>query len=210
MARGFVVAFALLFLSSAHDSRSSEADRVVRLVQEHHGRLVDLTALFYQTYRSGALGREIVERGVVQIKPPGRMRWEYREPEKKLFVSDGTTVFFYVPADRQVVVRGQDARLGLAFALLSGRSRLLDEFEADLESSSIGAHRLRLTPRRSDPDVALVHLDVDRDGRIVSIEILDPLGNNNLLRFKAIRENRRLPDRLFQFTIPDGVEVVQG
>ncbi|MBN2371796.1 MAG: outer membrane lipoprotein chaperone LolA [Vicinamibacteria bacterium] len=210
MNRWLAIVIAPVFLSAAGDAHSLDANRVARLVQEHHSKLLDLTASFSQTFRSGALGREIVERGVVHIKPPGRMRWEYRDPEKKLFISDGENVYFYMPADHQVVVRGQDARLGLAFALLSGRSRLLDEFDVDIETSSTGAHRLRLTPLRDDADVALLHLDVDRDGRILSIEILDPLGNRNLLRFEAIRENRGLSDRLFQFKIPGGVEVVQG
>jgi outer membrane lipoprotein carrier protein len=210
MTRWLPLVTALLTSSAAAEHRPHAADGVVHLVQEHHRGLIDLTARFSQTYRSGALGREVVENGVVQIKPPGRMRWEYRDPEKKLFVSDGESVFFYVPADRQVIVRGQDARLGLAFSLLSGRSRILDEFDAALEAPAVAAHRLRLTPLRDDPDVELVYLDVDRDGRIISIEILDPLGNHNRLRFEAIRENRRLPDRLFRFTIPDGVEVVQG
>mgnify|MGYP003694233875 CR=1 FL=1 len=36
---------------------------------------------------------EVVERGTLAIKKPGRMRWEYKEPEHKLFVSDGKQFF---------------------------------------------------------------------------------------------------------------------
>jgi outer membrane lipoprotein carrier protein len=84
------------------------ARSLVRKVEERHGRTTDLVARFTQSYRSGLLGREVVERGVVSIKRPGRMRWEYKDPEPKLFVSDGLTFYFYVPADRQVVVSEQD------------------------------------------------------------------------------------------------------
>ena len=63
----------------------------------------------------------IVETGTVALKRPGRMRWEYETPEKKTFVSDGTRVFFYVPADRQVIVRQQAGERGVAMALLSGQ-----------------------------------------------------------------------------------------
>jgi outer membrane lipoprotein carrier protein len=138
------------------------------------------------------------------------MRWEYRDPEKKLFLSDGKNVYFYLPADRQVIVRAQDARLGLAFQLLSGRSRLLDEFTIAWDTVGKGGRRLRLTPRDANPDIESALLDSDASGRILSIEILDAQGNRNVLRFEAIRENTRLPDRLFRFTIPEGVEVVQG
>jgi len=42
------------------------------------------------------------------LKKPGKMRWEYRSPREKLFVSDGTSAWFYVPGDRQA--RKTDAR----------------------------------------------------------------------------------------------------
>ena len=70
------------------------------------------------------IGREIVERGVVSIKRPGRMRWEYKDPEAKLFISDGRTFYFYVPADRQVGVSEQDAERSLAGRLLASVDRL--------------------------------------------------------------------------------------
>ena len=59
------------------------------------------------------------------------MRWEYKNPEEKLFVSDGKTVFLYVPADRQVskeaVRQTLDDRIPLMFLL--GRSNLRNEFD---------------------------------------------------------------------------------
>ena len=45
----------------------------------------DVGMPYVRGYRSGLLGRELVERGKVSIKRPGRMRWEYQEPEEKLF-----------------------------------------------------------------------------------------------------------------------------
>ena len=54
------------------------------------------------------------------------MRWEYESPEKKLFIVDGTNVWFYVPADRTVsrakVKESSDWRTPLA--LLTGKSDL--------------------------------------------------------------------------------------
>jgi outer membrane lipoprotein carrier protein len=89
-------------------AEASPAESLVRRLEAHQARVGDLTARFVQTYRSGVLGREVVERGRVSIKRPGRMLWEYKDPEKKTFVADGKTFYFYVPADRQVIVRDQD------------------------------------------------------------------------------------------------------
>jgi outer membrane lipoprotein-sorting protein len=55
-----------------------------------------------------------------------------------------------------------------------------------------------------------VTLDIDAQFRIVGIEILDPEGNRSQFVFTNLRENPDLPDRLFHFSIPKGVEVIQG
>ncbi len=194
---------------------SPEPDGVARgLVQRleaHHARTADLVARFTQSYRSGMLGREVVERGVVSVKRPGRMRWEYKDPEDKLFVSDGKTFYFYVPADRQVVVSEQDEGRSLAARLLSGRGGLLDEFDASLdEPLEPGVFRLRLVPRRPQADVERAILDVEPSGRIRSILLEDVQGNRTRFRFEAVRENTGLRDGLFRFDVPAGVEVIRG
>lgn len=183
---------------------------LARRLDQRHRTLTDLTAQFTQTYRSGMLGRELVERGVVSIKRPGRMRWEYRDPEKKIFVSDGKTFYFYVPADKQVIVRDQAGARGLPTLLLSGQGEIVAQFEAALEQGPPGLQRLRLTPRTPDPEIESVRLDVDLRERIVAIEVLDVQGNRSRFRFENIRENVGLAERLFRFEIPRGVEVVAG
>ena len=57
-------------------AEASPAESLVRRLEAHQARVGDLTARFVQTYRSGVLGREVVERGVLSIKRPGRMLWE--------------------------------------------------------------------------------------------------------------------------------------
>jgi outer membrane lipoprotein carrier protein len=187
-----------------------DAEALARRVEEHHRRSPALTARFTQSYRSGALGREIVERGTVSIKQPDRMRWEYRDPERKTFVSDGTTFYFYVPADKQVVVREQADQRGIPALLLSGRGGLLQEFLPALERPIQGRARLRLTPRKPDPEIERLVLEIDQADRIRAVDILDAQGNRSRFAFDEIRENVSLDDDLFRFRIPPGVEVVTG
>jgi outer membrane lipoprotein carrier protein len=198
----------VLLLSPA--TGPSPAEAVVRRLEERHRRVADLTARFVQIYRSGILGREVVERGTVSLKRPGRMLWEYRDPERKTFVSDGRSFYFYVPADRQVIVRDQAGQRGVAVELLSGQLDILGRFDVGLEPTPAGGQRLRLVPRELDPDVERVYLELDPAGRIGAIEILDAQGSRSEFRFEAIRENVGLSDSLFHFRIPSGVEVFRG
>jgi len=151
-----------------------------------------------------------VEKGVVSLKKPGRMLWEYREPEKKTFVSDGKAFYFYVPADRQVVKRESADLRGIPALLLSGRGEILSQFQVALEDSSTDLQRLRLVPRKPDPEVEEVLVDVDETGRIRAIQVRDAQGNRSHFRFDGIKENVGLKDELFQFEIPRGVEVITG
>ena len=190
---------------------SAAAQGVVRRIEEHHARAGDLTARFVQVYRSGLLGREVTERGVVSIKRPGRMRWEYKDPEPKTFISDGTTFYFYVPADRQVIVKAQDEERSLVCLLLSGKTDVLGQFAAELVTPpEERLLRLRLTPRTPEPEIDQVLVDVEPSGRVRHIQVEDAQGNRSRFRFDDIRENVGLEDGLFRFEVPPGVEVIQG
>jgi outer membrane lipoprotein carrier protein len=188
---------------------SPEASLATRQIEQRHRALRDLSAQFTQTYRSGALGRELTEHGQLQLKPPGMMRWEYRDPERKLFVADGEHFYFYVPSDNQVYVRrkaGGDQ--GLAFRLLAGDRDVFAHFAVDADPKPDAPSRLRLTPRAEDRDVENLWIEVDASFRITHLEILDPLGNLSRFRFERYRENEGLRDGLFRFSIPKGCEVI--
>ena len=85
------------------------ADTVARDLQRKYDRVTDFSADFVHSYRGGVLKQQATERGTLLVKKPGKMRWEYTAPEKKLFVSDGHKIYSYIPQDRQVIV-GNDAR----------------------------------------------------------------------------------------------------
>jgi outer membrane lipoprotein carrier protein len=199
---------ALLVEAPAQPSRSA-AEFLAGRIEERQAAARDMTARFVQTYTS-TIGRKLVERGRVQVKRPGRMRWEYEEPERKTFVSDGRRFFFYVPRDKQVVVRDQDPSRSLPALLLSGQGRLLDQFTASLETGTPGRTRLRLVPRSPDPEIATVLLDADEQHRIRAIEVEDAQGTKSRFEFDEIRENVGLSEKVFHFEPPRGVEVIAG
>jgi outer membrane lipoprotein carrier protein len=208
--RWFATLLAVAVLPAAARAEDP-AVTLARRVDAHHRHAGDLTAKFVQTYRSATLGRELVERGTLAIKRPGRMLWEYRDPERKTFLSDGKSYYFYVPADKQVIVRDQAGERGLPTLLLSGQGDILSQFEVGLETDPRpGLKRLRLVPRKPDPEVERVYLEVDAQDRIVAIEVFDAQDNHSLFRFDDVRENVGLGEQLFQFHTPKGVEVVAG
>ncbi|MCM2256095.1 MAG: outer membrane lipoprotein chaperone LolA [Vicinamibacteria bacterium] len=206
MLRAFAAA---LLLVAPLFATADAADELLARVEKRNAQVRDLEARFTQSYRSGALGRELVETGVLKLKRPGRMRWEYQKPEQKLFVSDGKTWYFYVPAERQVVVREQAGDRRAPALLLAGGS-IAEQFAPALEVDAAGRPRLRLRPRAADPDLDRVYVDLDASDRIIGLEVHDAQGNISRFRFEELRENRGLADELFRFRVPQGVEVIAG
>src|SRR3954469_22127252 len=114
-------------LAWAVSSSAEDVKAIAAAVDAHYNHLRTLEAEFTELYRGS--GMERTESGTLWLKKPGKMRWEYRSPREKLFVSDGKTAWFYVPEDRQArktaAKKLDDIRSPLAFLL--GKTKLEKE-----------------------------------------------------------------------------------
>src|SRR5882724_13206117 len=70
-----------------------------RAVDDHYNQLKSFKAAFIEIYEGPGVSRS--ESGILWLKKPGRMRWEYHQPREKLFLTDGQTAYFYVPGEHQ-------------------------------------------------------------------------------------------------------------
>ena len=89
----------LLLSLAAASAQGADVKAIASAVDAHYNHLRTLQAEFTELYRGS--GMERTESGTLWLKKPGKMRWEYRSPKEKLFVSDGKPAWFYVPDDRQ-------------------------------------------------------------------------------------------------------------
>lgn len=194
---------------------SPDAELVER-IQAHYDKIHDFEAAFVQRVVHRIVHKVIEESGTMAFKRPGRMRWQYRSPEIKLFVTDGEKSYFYVPEDRQVIVsHTPGGAMGLAegspLSVIMGGTRLVDAFEVtDSESEPrAGGRVLRLIPRRPQEDFEEAEIEArPEDGQVRRVTLLDGQGNRTEFIFDEIRENRGLSDSLFRFTIPSGVDIL--
>jgi outer membrane lipoprotein carrier protein len=189
---------------------------LVEKIERHYDSVSDFEAVFTQRYERRLLRRTISESGRVSVKKPGRMRWEYRAPEEKVFVTDGAKTYFYLPAENQVMVSHQPQGAmgmeeGSPFELLAGRGRLRDRFISSFtdEPAARGGIVLRLDPLKPREEFEAVLLEVrPSDGRVLRVVLIDAASNRTEFLFDDVRENVGLPESLFRFAIPSGVEVV--
>lgn len=196
-------------------SAPAPAEVLAERIQARYDRIRDFTAEFVHTYVAGVLRKRLVERGVLQVKRPGRMRWVYTWPEEKIFVADGAQMYAYLPADRQVIVTplpaGDQATTAALF--LAGRGRLTRDFlvrPADPTDTPPGTWALRLEPRRAEPDYEWLILAVDRQTLgLLRLVAADRQGGVSTFEFSRVKENVGLSDNLFVFRMPRGVDVIR-
>jgi outer membrane lipoprotein carrier protein len=209
-----VVAGLVSAAAAAQPAQRPPAIDTARALQEKYDRVRDFTASFTHTYRGGMLKKTLSEGGTVEVKKPGRMRWEYSIPERKLFVSDGRRIYSYVPADKQVIVSSvpadDQATTGVLF--LAGKGNVARDFTASYApGGSDDTWALRLDPKSRQRDYDWLVLVVDRQSlQIRELTAADQQGGTSTFRFMNIRENTGLPDSRFTFKIPRGVDVIDA
>lgn len=212
----------LLLVAAAGGVAPAAAPRdvkaVVRGIEQRYQRARTLKATFLERYAQGR-GNLRVEAGTVYFSRPGRMRWEYQQPEAKFFLSDGRTVWFYVPADRTVTrARIRDsADWRTPLVLLTGKARL-SRFcrrveRAEARPTSPDNVALRCLPRGDAPGddapgIREVLLEVDPDFRLVRILVREAGDVETEFRFADWQENLPLAEVLFHFQAPPGVAIV--
>jgi outer membrane lipoprotein carrier protein len=196
----------------------ADAHSIAARVDEHYNHLHSLQAEFTETYRGSGIDR--TEAGTLWLekagmKKPGKMRWEYRSPREKLFVSDGRDAWFYVPGDRQArktsARKLDDLRSPLAFLL--GKSSLEKELHGlslatDVAAVVPGGVVLRGVPQAMAERVSGIQLEIAPDSRIVRIVVEEADGAVTEYRFSQQQENVRIAEGRFQFSPPVGVETV--
>ena len=205
----------LLLVAIAIPARAEDIHQLARAVDDHYNHLRSLQSDFTEIYRGD--GAERVETGTLWLKKPRKMRWEYRSPKEKLFVSDGQAVWFYLPAERQLrktaLRKLDDLRSPLAFLL--GKTKLENELRGlskvvDQSPMDPGNTLLRGVPQAMTGQVSEVQLEITPSDQIVRIVLLEADGATTEFRFAGWKENLELNDSRFQFSPPPGVETVEG
>jgi outer membrane lipoprotein carrier protein len=197
--------------------RGAEQDpaELAQALQRKYDGIRDFSADFVHTYRGGVLKKQLTETGKLLIKKPGKMRWEYTSPEKKLFVSDGVKIYSYIPQDKQVMIGSvpQEDSATTPVLFLSGKGNLTRDFvpsHGDVPPGSPpGTVALKLVPKTPQPDYDwLVLLVEPATFRLQGLVTTDAQGGTSAMTFANLKENIGVSDKSFAFTIPRGVDVV--
>jgi outer membrane lipoprotein carrier protein len=212
---------ALLIGPAGHASPDTSSVRRSLEMRYHQART--LRAVFFEKYTDGN-GGGTAESGTLYFSRPDRMRWDYESPRSKMFLVDGTNVWYYVPDDHVVsrarIKQSSDWRTPVAF--LAGKMDL-GKFCRSIELVNLAENSsdkllnpqdslLRCVPRGEPSDqggsVQEVLFEVQPAGYLSRILIREPGNLQTEFRFGQWQENIDIPEIKFHFLPPPGVSIV--
>jgi outer membrane lipoprotein carrier protein len=216
MMRCFALPLLALFASAAHADKpaADDAKELTARIQKFYEATKDLHAKFDQEYQSG-LGQVKKSSGEVWLKKPGRMRWEYQKPEKKLMVADGTALWVYEPEDEQAFKQDlRSSQLPSSVTFLWGTGKLSDEFAVSVDKEAKlggpGDVVLKLVPLKPTAQYRTIAFVVDPKSAMVKESVVyDQQGGANHISFREVELNRAVPDAKFAFSPPAGTRILR-
>lgn len=148
--------------------------------------------------------------GSMMFERPGKFRWIYDQPYQQLIIGDGKQVWFYDQDLAQVTVHRLDQALGSTpAALLAGGNTIERDFklqEIDVQGET---EWLEATPKNQENSFELIRLGFSKTGILREMVLRDSFDQVTWLIFSEIEQNPALTPDLFQFTPPEGVDVIR-
>jgi len=148
--------------------------------------------------------------GTVWVQRPGLFRWNYELPEAQEIVGDGEHVWIYDVELEQVTVQSQPLALGSSPALLLSESGDIEKSHIIEEIGAQGRFDwVNLIPKDPESEFREIRIGFE-DNRLRLMELLDNLGQRTRISFVDLKENQPIPESVFNFVPPDGVDIIDN
>ncbi len=188
---------------------SKDLKQVLDRLQRHYRDTNSFSAKFSEEIATvGAPKRK--RQGTVSFRKPGRMLWEFEDPEKQTIVSDGETLYSYDPDLNQVVETPLKKALksSSATSFLLGIGNINRDFKAAFATP---AKPTGLVDLILDAKAGGYKIEVGLDPKtynLTTLMLIDQLGDTTRIDFSDIHDNVELPESIFAFKAPAGADVV--
>jgi outer membrane lipoprotein carrier protein len=197
----------------AGQTASPSAEDVANQLQKKYDAIRDFSADFVHNHESSVLKRKREERGTLLVKKPGKMRWQYKSPDEKVFVSDGVRMIQYMPLENRAIVGPAPSEDQVAVFFLAGRGHITRDFKVSFAQGAPADEMwtLRLEPKQPQQEYDWLEVTVDRKTlRILGFTVAEKQGSRSTFTLSNFKENPGLADKAFEFSIPRGAEVTNA
>ncbi len=179
-------------------------------VETRYNKAQSLQVFFHESYSAPQRPKR-TESGILRLRKPGRMRWDYNDPAGKLFLSDGKSVYLYTPSNNEVskfkMKESEDMRVPLAFLL--GKLNFEKEFQ-DFQSRQEGDLTwIEARPKSDNLPYTKVEFAIAPDFQIRRVQVTGYDRSITDFAFDQEKVNPALDAKLFRFQMPAGARLVE-
>jgi len=209
----------ILLVFSLNTSRSLKASQFtgngaayLKQVEKRYKMVRYFRAKFIQTSLAPGVIRAERARGIVYLRKDGKFRWDYDEPETVIIVSDGNTLWIYQVEDKQVMVDTsfKTKMKRFPYTFLKGMERLDNDFNARVLNATNTSITLELTPKKAFKEISKMQLTLDKVTLLIhKVEWVSTQEVKTIISFDDIDITSNIPDSVFQFVPPEGVDIVR-
>jgi outer membrane lipoprotein carrier protein len=189
----------------------TEIDLLLKTIESRYNRAQSLRLDFSESY-AGIKTPVQNESGVLLLRKPGKMRWEYASPAGKLYISDGKEVVSYSPdeqrAEKSKLKESEDMRAPLAFLL--GKLDFKKEFKSFQTRVEGTDNWISAEPKSENLAYSKVEFLATTEGQIRRVRITGQDQSKLDFTFSNEQVNVPVASSLFTFHPPPGVEVVEA
>ena len=182
----------------------------VNAIQKNYESVLTFKAAFEQKAFVKMINRTEVTRGNVQIKKPGKMKWVYNSPDPQILISDQKNLWLYAPEEEEVTkIPIESVYSSNTPALfLAGQGILTDIFNVVQVLTEKDKFVAVFTPKEVESSLSRLVLRANKNNyQITGATVYDRLGNKTTIKFRSIRINEAIPESVFNFEVPAGVEI---
>lgn len=195
-------------------SFSLTVEDVVLKVEAKLRSVRTIQANFNQIYYSSSISTPLKEKGKFYFKKPDLMKWEYKEPEEKIYLYKDGLFLEYIPEENQLIKYdlSKEEYTSEILSLLSGQKGMGDNYSIEFNpfpTENLKALQLKLIPIQED-EYSYILLEIDAKTWLIRKAIFfDWAGNKSEFQFSQIKTNIRFPQKVFKLKVPPDVEIIK-
>lgn len=220
MIRKLIALAALVFCTVAPSAAAQNAAlptvaQAVTNVQGFYNRTSTFSADFTQQYLAKAYNTTKTSNGHVIFSKPGKMDWEYTNPQGNRIVSDGSLLRVYEASNKQMYEQTvNQSQYPAALSFLTGQGSLDQNFTFEIHPGAQfgyqGGYVLVGSPKTPTPAYTKVLFYVDaQTSQVLRVLILDGQQNRNRFDFTNAQVNTAVDAAKFTFSPPPGTTIVK-
>lgn len=196
--------------STALAGTPTTVNELVTEVQTTYQAVKSVRANFVQTIHNPITGKDEKKSGRIAMERPRKVRIEVGTPMESAVVSDGSTLWIYAAAQKQLIVQKEVSDGSGMSALLDNLGQLNTLFNVSMAPDTSVTYNVTLTPK-SPGQYKSLQLSLTRQGyRLQRMVLVDQMDTQTVMDFNSVMMNTDVPDSLFTFKAPAGTTVIDA